>query len=371
MSTPDDDSPQRNAPDNSNGHDAGDNIARADDPTVVTPTLDMLVDVARIHGMHFSEGADRLLLPWELHRHLLAFTTAPRAYLLSVAQLRCRLSLAEVNSLVDFLSTWNAERINPTGMFHLTDEGDLSVQFRSHLAVGAGISMQQLSEFFLKATDTSHMAIDELRDNFGEAVYEINDIAMAFEDDRALRTELVHRYAIDSDDKLRSLPLHPDFYAHVLDGLALPAETDDVVPQPVTISRVQEIFAEVGIENSDAEGDFLVTAINEIFLAAFIDNGPSLLIRGHWDANLDPEVDRLRAFLATNDWNYAAATTRALWQEDDNGLQLRVEYAVSVETGLTDAQLEENLVIAMHDILKAIDGLSLELSGTSAVRWPE
>lgn len=348
-----------------------DDSARADDPRIVTPSLAMLIDAARIHGVHFVEGADRLLMPWELHRHLLAFATTPRAYLISVAQLRCRLALAEIDRVAEFLSTWNAERINPTGMFTMTDEGELAIQFRSHLAVGAGISLRQLCEFFSKATETSHMAMEEMREFFGPVVFEINDIAMAYEDDHALRTSLVHRYDVDADPTDRALPLREDFLVTVL-GEAEPIEiAEDDEPKEVTIARVAEAFAQLGIEKSDTEMDFLVTAINDIFLAAFIDNGPSLLIRGHWDAGYNPDTDRLRTFLASNDWNCASPTTRALWQEDEDGLQLRVEYAISVESGLSQAQLEENLVIAMHDILKAIDNLSIGLTGSSAVRWPD
>ncbi|MDU0478018.1 YbjN domain-containing protein [Staphylococcus chromogenes] len=348
-----------------------DSAARPDDPTIVTPNLNMVIDAARIHGVHFIEGADRLLMPWELHRQLLAFVTAPRAYLLSVAQLRCRLALADVDELVQFLSQWNAERINPTGMFTMTDEGELAVHFRSHLAIGAGISMQQLCEFFTKSAETSHMAMDEMQQFFGPKVYEINDIAIAYEDDHAMRSALVHRYDVDADPTERTIALQQDFLAEVLGASTSTELAPEDQARPVTIERVADAFAQLGIEKSDTESDFLITAINDIFLAAFIDNGPSLLIRGHWDANYDPATDTLRTFLAANDWNNASPTTRALWLEDEQGLQLRVEYAISVESGLSDAQLEENLIIAMHDILKAIDNLSIGLTGTSAVHWPD
>lgn len=346
-------------------------VAFPDDPRIVSPNLSMLIDAASIHGVHFVEGADRLLMPWELHRHILGFATAPRAYLISLAQLRCRLPMSEANRLAEFLATWNGERINPTGMFSLTDEGELSVQFRSHLPVGAGISLQQVCDFFAKSSETSHMAIDELKAEFGSQVYEINDIAIAYEDDHAMRTPLARRYSPDGDPSEQEVAIQPMFMAELLettDGVEFD-ESDRA--SEVTIDRIAQAFAQMGIEKSETDKDFLVTAINDVFLAAFIDNGPSLLIRGHWDCAFDAQRDKLRCFLASNDWNCASATTRALWQTEDDGLQLRVEYAINVESGLTDAQLDENLVIAMHDILAAIDTLSIALSGSSAVQWPD
>ncbi|QGU02342.1 hypothetical protein CKALI_07400 [Corynebacterium kalinowskii] len=331
------------------------------------PTIATLSAVAESIGLNFVEGADRLLVPWDLHRQLFTFTAHPDPAIVSIAQVRCDISMAKLHDVTEFIESWNSERINPTASFRVTDEGDVSVSFVSHFPIGAGASWEQLSDFMYRSCDVTDMAVTELASTLGSHLIALNDYARTYEDDKALRQTLFRPYDIDGDptrdlDESTALNLF-------LDSSEEPALFDDPLT-PVTIDGIAEAWREKGIEKMEKHEDFIVTGINNILMAVFIDNGPSLLMRGHWDCDL-PESDWLRAFLVANDWNNAPAATRALWVEEEEHLQLRVEYAIPITHGFSADQLSEVIGSATQSILRAIDALSLEITGSSPVRWPD
>lgn len=142
------------------------------------------------------------------------------------------------------------------------------------------------------------------------------------------------------------------------------------LPDPVTVDRIREVLTGLGVEKTQGGEDVIIAWINEVLFGFFIDNGPSYLVKGHWDPDLDPEAEFLRIFLLCNDWNEAAVTTKAFCHEDEDGLQVRVEFTTPVAEGLNDAQLEHNTTVAINQILQAIDSISTDVTGESAVGWP-
>lgn len=142
-------------------------------------------------------------------------------------------------------------------------------------------------------------------------------------------------------------------------------------PREVTLSRVRDHLADIGVVKTSGEDDFLVAWINEVFIGFFIDNGPTFLVKGHWDPDMDPDRDFIKLFMMCNQWNERSLTTKAFCHKDTQGLQVRVEFAVPTAEGLTDGQLRHNIALSIHHILQAVDSLSIEATGSSIVDWPD
>lgn len=332
------------------------------------PTIATLAEAATEVGLNFIEGADRLLLPWDLHRQLFTFTAHPRPALVSFAQVRRDISMGLLRDVSEFIDNWNSERINPTASFRVTDEGDLSVAFSAFMPVGAGLSFEQLTDFIYRSCDVTDMAVNALADHLGpDVVSGLNDFARTYEDDKALRAPLFRPRNLDGDPG-REMDEHTALNLF-LDSSEQPAMFDDELSR-ITIDRIADTWATRGITNMEKHEDFIVTGINNILMAVFIDNGPSLLMRGHWDCFV-PEADLLKAFLIANDWNNAPSLTRALWVTEEQALQLRVEAALPITHGMSSEQLDEVITTYTQEILRAIDSLSMDISGHSPVHWPD
>ena len=142
-------------------------------------------------------------------------------------------------------------------------------------------------------------------------------------------------------------------------------------PREVTLDRVRDHLAAIGVVKTSGEEDFLVAWINEVFIGFFIDNGPTFLVKGHWDPDMDPERDFMKLFMMCNQWNERSLTTKAFCHKNTQGLQVRVEFAVPTAEGLTDDQLRHNIALSIHHLLQAVDSLSIEATGSSIVDWPE
>lgn len=148
-------------------------------------------------------------------------------------------------------------------------------------------------------------------------------------------------------------------------------DTHPEYPREVTLDRVRDHLADIGVVKTSGEDDFLVAWINEVFIGFFIDNGPTFLVKGHWDPDMDPDRDFIKLFMMCNQWNERSLTTKAFCHKDSQGLQVRVEFAVPTAEGLTDGQLRHNIALSIHHILQAVDSLSIEATGSSIVDWPD
>lgn len=331
------------------------------------PTIQTLTDVAHSLELTVTEGADRVLIPWKLYRLFITFTPEPIPALVSIAQLRCDLPFEEMEAIAAFVSNWNSERISPTASVWLNDQGSISIQFVAHYPIGSGASFEQVADFIARSCDVSEMAMSELASTLREHVYELHFVRLTLEDEQAMRAQLLPSSSHEGDRVL-------DIEQHTAMNLFLDSEQPpalfDEEPSPVTIEAVADAWRNRGIENMDIREEFIVTGINNILMAAFLDNGPSLLLRGHWDCSF-PEDEQLKAFLIINDWNKDHPDSRALWVTEDGGLQLRVECAYPVTHGLTPDQLDTMMSTATQAILSAIDTLSREISGSSPVHWPD
>ena len=356
-------------------------------------TLTQVYVAAESFDFHAYVGADRLVFPWRDHQVIAYLDERQPGALVFDTNLRLDAGMEDITELARVINNWNRERLGPTVSMRVGDESQVSIHARSATLTGPGLTEQQLADVVRMSMETSRLAVDHI-------IAELPWLTTAdLADDDSFRK--------DQDTNALSGPLPRDRHIGVneLDDDVVrlrdidhrrsredidPGDTDeeysasmstdhdwedspasDGDPDEVTLERVREALAGLGIAKTHGDEDVIIAWINDVLFGFFLDNGPSYLIKGHWDPGMDPDADFLRMFLLCNDWNEAATTTKAFCHEDAEGLQVRVEFTAPVREGLTDVQLEHNTAVAINQVLHAIDEISTDATGESAVAWPE
>ena len=362
-------------------------------------TLTEVYVAAEKFGFHCYVGADRLVFPW--HDHLVTAYLDERnpPALVFDTDLRNSLGMEHTTVLARTITSWNHERLGPTLSLRVGDDGTVGLRARSCLLTGAGVSPDQLEDFVRLSMETARLAVDHLIEDFPELALpdtaedpsqrrkqdtaaldgplprdrhvRVNEL----DDDTMRLREVDHRRAQDEIDQFDDFDFDPDeehstSMSTDRDWAGENGDGEDAAPEEVTLERVRGTLAGMGIEKTHGDDDVIIAWINDVLFGFFLDNGPSYLIKGHWDPNMDPDADYLRMFLLCNDWNESSLTTKAFCHEDDQGLQVRVEFTAPVSEGLTDLQLEHNTAVAINHVLHALDAISSDSTGESAVSWP-
>lgn len=257
-------------------------------------------------------------------------------YLEIEASMAGRVTMQHIPSLARAVTGWNGERISPTARMLVHPDGQASIMLSSIFLVDKPASIEQLMEFI----DLTIGAMGLAMDYFYRNVPNLSDFDIPPID----ATEM----GMDQD--------------RALEGAA---------PKPLAYSTVQEGLRSIGISRMQNLEDGVLCIINGITFGFFLEHGPSLLIKGYWSPSLDPDKDFMRVFLACDDLNATTRTIKAFLETDEDHLQVRVEFICPAGGGLNQEQLERNLSIALRDILQAIHTISTQVSGTSAVQWPE
>ncbi|GAB2503977.1 YbjN domain-containing protein [Corynebacterium atrinae] len=348
-------------------------------------------------GFHSYIGADRLVFPWRDHIVTAYLDERNPNALVFDTDLRTSVGMEYTSQLARVITEWNRERLGPTMSLRVGDDATVSLHARSSLLISRGVTDEQLTSFIKLAMETARIAVDYLAEEFPELSSLDNDLGEAqrkkqdtaalagplprdrhinlneLDDDPSSLRELDRRRAQEdihqrSDDMApteeHSTPMSTD------DDFYSPSPDHPSEPTEVSVDRVRTMLFEMGIEKTQGDEDIVIAWINDVLFGFFLDNGPSYLIKGHWDPNLNPETDFLRLFLLCNDWNESSISTKAFCHEDVEGLQVRVEFTVPVREGLSDEQLEHNTAVAINQVLQAIDSISSDATGTSAVAWP-
>ncbi|MCK7636687.1 YbjN domain-containing protein [Corynebacterium sp. P7202] len=337
-------------------------------------------------GYRFLRGPGRLLLPWEAHRVLIHVGRADARVLIAETELRRTLDLSEINALARTITAWNAGRINPTALLSVTDSGEVSVRFRVSLPVDAGATEEQLRSFIRSAMQATELAVDHMLNEFpglrtGGGTEPAEDVL----DVEALHRPFPSRTAGDGPDdghegaEIMAEPDEPGEPAEdrdISDGVNSNAGGDIDLPDPdsptpVDLARLESTLEDLGIHGMHRGESWLATTVNRVLIGLHLDNGPSLILRGLWDPDLDPEQDFMRLFLCCNTWNERSALTKAYCHTDDDGLQVRVEMSVPTVAGLTPTQLRHTVSLGLRRVLLAVGSISEDVTGDSVVDWPE
>ncbi|MCS5479322.1 YbjN domain-containing protein [Corynebacterium sp. YIM 101645] len=362
-------------------------------------TLTEVYVAAEKFDFHCYVGSDRLVFPWHDHVVTVYLDERNPAALVFDTELRNTLSLEHTAVLARTITTWNRERLGPTVSMRVVDDAMVRLHARASVLTGTGISTEQLEDFVRLSMETARLAVDHLIEDFPELALpdtEENSAQRRKQDTAALAgplprdrhvsvnkldddvvrlREIDHRRTQDEIDTIDDFGFEPheEYSASMSTDQDWDGEEDDwedSIPEEVTLDRIRETLAGLGIEKTHGDDDVVIAWINDVLFGFFLDNGPSYLVKGHWDPGMDPDADYLRIFLLCNDWNESSITTKAFPHEDDDGLQVRVEFTTSVREGLTGFQLEHNTAVAINHVLHAIDSISSDSTGESAVAWP-
>lgn len=341
--------------------------------------IPLYVDLTRVRfaaesfGFHYLEGEQRLVFPWNNHVLIVRIDDEAPPTLLFEAELREKLSLSEIATTAQSINEWNHERLGPTASLRVNDDGEVEIHARAAVLIDEGLSDEQLFEHIRLGIETTILFVRELLGDHPDLQAADKDDVDKRHSQQDLAATLAHRAA----EKRRSaednaMPMNADTDTSDWADLVDPDDFDagSQTPTDVTVDRVRAALTDLGITKTTGEDEALIAWINGVLFGFFIDNGPSYLIKGHWDPGLDPDGDFLRVFLLCNDWNEETLTTKAYTHTDDEGLQVRVEFTVAVSAGLNDAQLEHNTAVAINHILHALDTISMDATGVSAVEWP-
>lgn len=311
------------------------------------------------HSMH----DDRIILPWPDHRSIAYFGTESAEHLVILSIMRHRLEFSQINEAARLITMWNEKRIGPTAFLQITDDAAVILKFRTSLPIEAGATPEQLKAFVTTASETAVLAVQYFLAAFPDLAYHGSEAEMVRQDEQTLSDKL--------PGKVAEKPEIPDDLPDDHDPVEDAMDADDETPYPVTLERVRDALRTLGTPRHNLNEEWLMTAINDVVYSFFIDNGPTLLARGYWLPSLDPRKDFMRLFLLCNEWNESATTTKAFCHTDKDGLQVHVEYTVPISHGLSDSQLAHAVAASVQTILNAIDSISTNATGTSAVNWPD
>ncbi|AKE41523.1 Putative bacterial sensory transduction regulator [Corynebacterium kutscheri] len=298
-------------------------------------TIDRIVECVKDLGFHHvvitHRNGDQVEIPWPHHDLIISFDEDFGKVLHVEATMPGRANLSRVNEIAQTISQWNAERVGPNAHLTIDNSGYIRVSFHCLLNVDLGANTAQIKSFLNTAAGSINTAVNHFME---------------------LHPELLIVNAINDTDL--------DFTDHLANE----------VPEEVVLTRVRACLADLGIEKTQGDSIVIMTWINSVLIAFFIESGPSLLAKAHWEPNLDPQNDFIRAFLVCNQWNAYNYATKAFCNTDEDGLQIRAEYVTDIGAGLNDNQLSHQISLAIHHLLKTIDHLSKEISGSTAVEWP-
>ncbi|RNE49456.1 YbjN domain-containing protein [Corynebacterium alimapuense] len=346
-------------------------------------TLTQVYVAAEDCGFHCHVGADRLVFPCRDYVLIAYLEEGGPEALVFDSDLRIDVGMEQMHRLATVLNQWNLERIGPVLSLRVGDNGEVSLHTRMSILTGVGLTPGQLTEFVRTSVEATRMAVDYLATEFPDLAPEDSEDTQSHrrkQDTEALSDPLPrdrHVVINELDDDIGSLReisrgTFGKEHSAIMSTDQQAAEDweGSQDPTPVTAQRINRVLSELGIKKTQGDDDLITAWINDVLFCFFLDNGPSYLIKGHWDSELAPGADFLRMFLLCNDWNQSSLSTKAFCHEDEDGLQIRAEFIASIGEGLNDAQLEHNTAVAINQVLHAIDSISTEATGESTVDWP-
>ncbi|TWS43305.1 hypothetical protein AKJ22_13360 [Corynebacterium glutamicum] len=95
-------------------------------------------------GYHYLSSEDRIIVPWQDHRISMYFSHESGQMLTILGRMRLNLDMFAINDAARAVTEWNAERIGPTALVHLGNDGEVELKFRTTICIDEGLSTQQL-----------------------------------------------------------------------------------------------------------------------------------------------------------------------------------------------------------------------------------
>lgn len=262
-----------------------------------------------------AAGGSTFIFVDQLEEPVLHLHTSPRG----------GVDFSEIADLTHLANEWNHDCLSPAVVVDYDQPECVSISGHSYLPADISPSHEQLAAFLLPALRNAEFLIDLLAQS------------------------------------------HPALVREAAPELAPLA---DAPLEPFTLDSLAEMLPLIGIQRFQSDGTTAIYAwVNDVLFAFALDNGPSLIIKGHWDPSLE-ESEFTRLFLICNDWNRAHHGAVAFCRHTFEGLQVRMDAATITAAGLTRPQLFSAVGRGLKHILHGIDDIAREVTGASPVEWP-
>ncbi|QPK82649.1 YbjN domain-containing protein [Corynebacterium qintianiae] len=271
---------------------------------------------------------------------------------------------AHSTSLAMFINEWNRDKVGPTASFSLMDSGDVGVSLRYGVRIRCGLTDDQIMAELADAFEHAAAFSTQLREKF-----------LPVEFDQPLPPALAR--AQDAEALLgrhpaeRHLPRgeHREF-ADIHDVPDLYQERDCDPVEPVDLEALADSLEMLDFTFSLATEDIITTGVNGIAFAVCIDAGHYARVTAMWDTGTDADEGFLPLWLVCNDLNEQSAGLRAYILDNDGDLHLHVETTCLASEGLSPDQRHNYVITSFVSILGAVDHITTQMKGDSAVRWP-
>ncbi|MCT1613031.1 YbjN domain-containing protein [Corynebacterium sanguinis] len=266
--------------------------------------------------------------------------------------------------LADFINEWNRDRVGPTASYRLMDSGDLAVSLRAGVRTRCGLTDEQLMAELADAFEHAAAFSTQLRQRFLPIEFDQPlppALARAQDADALLGRHPSERHLPRGEHRQFS-DIHdvPDVYDNVDDEFVEPVDLDSFTDTLDMLDFTYDFPAE----------DLITTGVNSIAFAVCIDAGEYARVTAMWDTGQRSEDGFLAMWLICNDLNEQTAGLRAYLLDLDGDLHLHVETTCLVSQGLSPAQRHNYLISSFVSILGAVDQISTQVKGASAVNWP-
>lgn len=272
-------------------------------------------------------------------------------------------------ALARFLNTWNHDHVGPVASYRLMDSGDFRVALRRGIRAKHGLDNDQLVAELADAFEHAAIFTSRLRQRFLDARLDqpLPPQLMRAQDAEALlgRHPSERHLTRDTQPEVAQVP-------ELFDASGSDPETRVT---RVRSSRLAETLdaLEFRYAIDNAEG-IIATGVNGVPFALTLDGAPAspsyVRVTAMWDTGLDADESFLPAWLVCNDVNERTSSLGTYLHEHDGGMHVHAECTLLASAGASERQLGEFVISSLISGLAAVDHVSRQLKGESAVQWP-
>ncbi|AWB84318.1 hypothetical protein [Corynebacterium liangguodongii] len=318
---------------------------------------------AALTGLGFDviEAGDRLVVPTYAFIAT-AWISYDRPLMLAIDFTeRIPIEFERSHELARFINRWNLEKVGPTASYRLMDSGDFQVSMRLGVHAKCGLTDEQIMAEAMDAFQHAAAFSTQLREGF-----------LPIEFDQPLPPALAR--AQDTEALLGRHPSerHLPRGGHA-DAACAPdafeAQADDPC-EPIDLGSVGDTLDMLDFSYPPPDQGAITTSVNGIPYAFYVDAETYVRVAAMWETGCSFDVGFLPLWLACNDINEQFVGLRAYVLEDAGDLDLHVETTCIITEGLGAAQRHNFIISSLVSTLGAVDALSTDVRGTTAVQWP-
>lgn len=269
--------------------------------------------------------------------------------------------------LAEYVNEWNRDRVGPTAFFRLMDSGDCSVGLRHAMKIRLGMTDDQLVAELADSFEYAAAFFTEQRRMFLPAEFDqpLPPSLARAQDAEALLGRHPSERHLPRGRRRGTADIHdvPDLFQRGN------GHSDDSVER-VGLDALAETLDMLDFAYAVTSDEVISTGVNGIAFGLCIDAGRYARISAVWDTAVEATGHFLAFSLACNDLNLKAAGLRAYLVDAEDVLHLHVESTCLITHGLSPEQLHNWVITSLVSILGAVDTLSTEFRGASAVHWP-